>query len=73
MIVSFVSNGAGVGKTMLASNAAGWFSRTRRVRLVDASEDQKCLRWAAYRERSPFDVCCWRGDRGTARSASAGC
>ena len=52
MIVAFVNQKGGVGKTTLALHVAGvWAARRRRVVIIDADPHGSALDWSAQRER----------------------
>lgn len=52
MIVSFLNQKGGVGKTTLALNVAGaWASKGTRVLLIDADPQASALDWSALRTR----------------------
>ena len=57
MIVSFLNQKGGVGKTTLAINAAGFYSSQRKsVLLVDADPQGTTTRWAEIRDSMDFPV-----------------
>ena len=56
MIVSFLNQKGGVGKTTLSLNVAAAMARTARVLLIDADEQGSASAWASLREQSPFQV-----------------
>lgn len=57
MIISFLNQKGGVGKTTLSVNVAGCLaSRGRRVLLIDADKQGSATTWASLREDAPFQV-----------------
>lgn len=57
MIVSFLNQKGGVGKTTLSVNVAGCLSRQgHRVLLIDADKQGSATTWASLREDAPFQV-----------------
>ena len=53
MIVSFLNQKGGVGKTTLALNVAGVLARKCKVLVIDADPQGSALDWAAAREDKP--------------------
>ena len=57
MIISFLNQKGGVGKTTLSVNVAGCLARQRhRVLLIDADKQGSATTWASLREDAPFQV-----------------
>jgi chromosome partitioning protein len=57
MIVSFLNQKGGVGKTTLALNVAGVLARKCKVLVIDADPQGSALDWAAARrDKPPFVV-----------------
>lgn len=57
MIVSFLNQKGGVGKTTLSVNVAGCLARQgHRVLLIDADKQSSATTWASLREDAPFQV-----------------
>ena len=57
MILSFLNQKGGVGKSTLAINAAGFYSNRREsVLLIDADPQGTTTRWAELRASMPFPV-----------------
>ena len=57
MIVSFLNQKGGVGKTTLSVNVAGCLARQgHRVLLIDADKQGSATTWASLREDAPFQV-----------------
>ena len=57
MIISFLNQKGGVGKTTLAINVAGCLARQgHRVLLIDADKQGSATTWASLREDAPFQV-----------------
>ena len=57
MIISFLNQKGGVGKTTLSINVAACFALTKkRVLLIDADKQGSSTMWASLREDSPFQV-----------------
>jgi chromosome partitioning protein len=57
MIVSFLNQKGGVGKSTLSINVAAWLARKpRKVLLIDADSQGTATEWAALREERIFQV-----------------
>lgn len=57
MIISFLNQKGGVGKTTLSVNVAGCLARQgHRVLLIDADKQGSATTWASLREDAPFKV-----------------
>ncbi|RFP86312.1 cobyrinic acid a,c-diamide synthase [Rhodobacteraceae bacterium 63075] len=57
MIISFLNQKGGVGKTTLAVNVAAQLARLgRKVLLIDADKQASASTWAGLREEAPFQV-----------------
>lgn len=57
MIISFLNQKGGVGKTTLSVNVAGCLARQgHRVLLIDADKQGSSTTWASLREDAPFQV-----------------
>jgi chromosome partitioning protein len=56
MIVSFINQKGGVGKTTLSINVAAALARSSRVLLIDADEQASSSAWASLRDRTAFQV-----------------
>jgi chromosome partitioning protein len=57
MIVSFLNQKGGVGKSTLSINVAACFAKGgRRVLLIDADKQGSASTWAGLREETPFQV-----------------
>ena len=57
MIISFLNQKGGVGKTTLALNVAAQLARRgRKVLLIDADKQASASTWAGLREEAPFQV-----------------
>lgn len=56
MILSFINQKGGVGKSTLSINAAASLARSSRVLLIDADEQGSATAWASIREQTPFRV-----------------
>lgn len=57
MIISFLNQKGGVGKTTLSINVAGYLTRLgHRVLLIDADKQASSSTWASLREETPFQV-----------------
>ena len=57
MIISFLNQKGGVGKTTLSVNVAGCLARQgHRILLIDADKQGSATTWASLREDAPFQV-----------------
>lgn len=56
MILSFINQKGGVGKSTLSINVAAHFAHSGRVLLIDADEQGSAAAWASLREETPFRV-----------------
>ena len=57
MIISFLNQKGGVGKTTLSVNVAGCLARQgHRMLLIDADKQGSATTWASLREDAPFQV-----------------
>ena len=57
MIISFLNQKGGVGKTTLAVNVAACLARQgQRVLLIDADKQGSATTWASLRQEAPFQV-----------------
>ena len=57
MVISFLNQKGGVGKTTLSVNVAGCLARQgHRVLLIDADKQGSATTWASLREDAPFQV-----------------
>lgn len=57
MIISFLNQKGGVGKTTLSVNVAAYLaSKGQKVLLVDADKQGSATTWASLREETPFQV-----------------
>lgn len=57
MIISFLNQKGGVGKTTLSINVAAYLAQQgHRVLLIDADKQGSASTWAALRDDAPFQV-----------------
>lgn len=56
MIISFLNQKGGVGKSTLSINVAAALARSGRVLLIDADEQGSATAWASLREQPAFQV-----------------
>ena len=56
MIVSFINQKGGVGKTTLSINVADYLANAHKVLLIDADKQASATSWASLREDNKFQV-----------------